>query len=87
MQQYRQTHRLRCILFLREATPAIKSNPMKYRTIKAVRAELHCRGGWLETIRDTEAPEYAPHLTWEEMGHENGCWIRDELLDWANKTL
>ena len=60
---------------------------MKYRTIKAVRAELHVRGGWLETIRDTELPEYAPHLTCEEMGSPHGIWIKDELLDWANETL
>ena len=70
-----------------EATPAIKSNPMKYRTVKAVRTELHSRGGWLETIRDTELPEYAPHLTWEETGWLHGSWIKDDLLDWANKTL
>ena len=32
MQQHRQTRRLRCILFVREATPAIKSNPMNITT-------------------------------------------------------
>jgi hypothetical protein len=60
---------------------------MRYRTVKAVRAELHRRGGWLETIRDTELPEYAPHLSWDEPGWLHGFWIKDELLDWANKTL
>lgn len=32
MQQHCRTHCLRCILFLREATPAIKSNPMNITT-------------------------------------------------------
>jgi len=32
MQQHCQAHRLRCTLFLREATPAIKSNPMNITT-------------------------------------------------------
>ena len=60
---------------------------MKFRTVKAIRAELHSRGGWLETIRDTESPEYAPHLNFEERGWTNGIWIKDELLDWANQHL
>jgi hypothetical protein len=60
---------------------------MKYRTVKAVRTELHTRGGWLETIRDTESPEYAPHFSFEEKGWFNGIWIKDELLNWANQHL
>lgn len=60
---------------------------MKYKTIKAVKEALHERGGWLETIRDTELPEYAPHLNWEELGWDNGIYIKDELLDWANQHL
>ena len=32
MQQHCQAHCLRCILFIREATPAIKSNPMNITT-------------------------------------------------------
>ena len=61
--------------------------PMRYRTVKAVRAELHRRGGYLETIRDTESPEYAPHLSQDERGWPHGLLIKDELLDWANETL
>lgn len=60
---------------------------MKFKTVKAVRDALHSRGGWLETIQDTELPEYAPHLTWDEKGWDNGVWIRQELLDWANDNL
>lgn len=60
---------------------------MKFKTVKAVREALRQRGGWLETIRDTELPEYAPHLTCDEKGWDNGIWIKDELLDWANKHL
>ena len=60
---------------------------MTYRTIKAIRLELHRRGGYLETIRDTETPEYAPHLSQEEIGWEHGIWIKSELLDWANAHL
>ena len=60
---------------------------MKYKTIKSVRLELHRRGGYLETIRDTELPEYAPHLNWDETGWTHGLWIKDELLDWANEHL
>ncbi|UAW01082.1 hypothetical protein STIP28_40 [Synechococcus T7-like virus S-TIP28] len=60
---------------------------MKYKTIKAVRSELHSRGGYLETIRDTESPEYAPHLTQQEMGWPNGIWIKSELLGWANEKF
>lgn len=60
---------------------------MRFRTVKAVRLELHRQGGWLETIRDTELPEYAPHLNWEERGCPHGLWIKDELLDWANEHL
>jgi hypothetical protein len=41
---------------------------MKYKTAKAVAAELSLRGGYLETIRDTEVPEYAPHLSRSETG-------------------
>ena len=60
---------------------------MKYKTIKAVRSELHSQGGYLETIRDTESPEYAPHLTQHEMGWPHGVWIKSELLEWANQNL
>ena len=60
---------------------------MRFRTVKAVRCELHSRGGYLETIRDTESPEYAPHLSQEERGWVNGVWIKSELLAWANETL
>ena len=60
---------------------------MKYRTVKAVRAELHKRGGYLEKIWDTELPEYVPHLNWEEPDGVHGVWIKDELLEWANEHL
>jgi hypothetical protein len=60
---------------------------MKYRTVKAVRSELQRRGGWLETIRDTEAPEYAPHFSMDDKGWSQGVWIKDELLTWANANL
>lgn len=60
---------------------------MKYKTAKAVAAELSLRGGYLETIRDTEVPEYAPHLSRSETGWEHGLWIKSELLDWANQHL
>lgn len=59
---------------------------MTYRTVKAVRQELQRRGGYLETIRDTELPEYAPHLSTDERGWKHGLWIKDELLQWANET-
>jgi hypothetical protein len=39
MQQYCQTHCLRCILFARETTPAIKSNPMNITTA-STKAEI-----------------------------------------------
>lgn len=60
---------------------------MKYKTVKSVRLALHNRGGWLETIRDAEMPEYAPHLNWEERGWENGIYIKSELLAWASQHL
>ncbi len=60
---------------------------MEYKTIKAVRYALHSQGGYLETIRDTELPEYAPHLSQVEMGWPHGVWIKSELLDWANENL
>ena len=60
---------------------------MKFRTVKAVRLALHARGGYLETIRDTELLEYAPHLSQEERGWKHGIWIKDELLAWANENL
>ena len=59
---------------------------MKFKTVKAVRLELHRRGGYLETIRDTELPEYAPHLSKNEIGWDHGLWTKDELLGWANNT-
>ena len=60
---------------------------MPYKTVKAVRCELHRRGGYLETIRDAELPEYAPHLSRHELGWEHGIWVKNELLDWANTHL
>ena len=60
---------------------------MRFRTVKAVRCELHSRGGYLETIRDTESPEYAPHLSRDEQGWEHGIWIKSELLEWADASL
>lgn len=60
---------------------------MTYCTIKAVRAELQSRGGYLETINDTDLPEYAPHLSQSEQGWPRGVWLRSELLDWANDNL
>ena len=58
---------------------------MKYITGKTVRLELLRRGGYLETIRDTELPEYAPHLCMTEQGWIHGAWIKDELLKWASE--
>jgi len=60
---------------------------MVYTTIKAVRLALHARGGYLETIRDSELPEYAPHLSHTEQGWPHGAWVKSELLDWANANL
>jgi hypothetical protein len=58
-----------------------------FTTVKAVRAELHRRGGYLEVIRDTERPEYAPHLSCQEQGWNHGLWIKRELMEWANQHL
>ena len=58
-----------------------------FRTVKAVRQELHRRGGYLETIRDTELPEYAPHLSMTEHGWPHGAWVKDELVRWASEHL
>ena len=60
---------------------------MKLKTVKAVRLELQRRGGHLETIRDTEMPEYAPHLSSAEQGWPHGIWIKGELLLWASEHL
>jgi transposase len=60
---------------------------MKFRTVKTVRLELQRRGGYLETIRDTELPEYAPHLSMTEQGWPQGSWIKEELLNWASENL
>ena len=60
---------------------------MKFKTVKAVRLELHRRGGYLETIRDTERPEYAPHLSMTEQGWIHGAWIKAELMEWASEHL
>ena len=60
---------------------------MAYTTIKAVRLALTARGGYLETIRDSELPEYAPHLSHAEQGWPHGAWVKSELLDWANANL
>lgn len=60
---------------------------MAFKTVKAVRIALHHRGGFLETIRDTELPEYIPQLSMDEPRGIHGTWIKDELLDWANKHL
>ena len=54
---------------------------IRYRTVRAVRSELLHRGGYLEIIRDSELPEYAPHLSQDERGWPHGLWIRRELLD------
>jgi hypothetical protein len=58
-----------------------------FRTVKAVRQELHRRGGYLEIIRDTEQPEYAPHLSMTEQGWPHGAWVKNELLRWASEHL
>ena len=60
---------------------------MKFRTVKAVRLELQRRGGYLETICDTEQPEYAPHLSMTEQGWIHGAWIKAELMEWASQHL
>ena len=60
---------------------------MKFSTVKAVRIALEARGGWLETIRDTELPEYVPHLSTDELGWEHGIWVKQELLSWASLHL
>ena len=60
---------------------------MTYRTVKAVRSELHDRGGYLETNHDYHLPQYAPHLSWDEDGWLHGIWIKEELLEWANENL
>ena len=60
---------------------------MKFKTVKAVHLELQRRGGYLETIRDTELPEYAPHLSITETDWRHGIWIKDELLLWASENL
>jgi hypothetical protein len=58
-----------------------------FRTVKSVRQELERRGGYLETIRDTESPEYAPHLSMGEQGWPHGAWIKNGLLLWASEHL
>ena len=60
---------------------------MAFRTVKAVRLALTARGGYLETIRDSELPEYAPHFSQTEQGWEHGIYTRLELLEWANENL
>lgn len=68
---------------------------MAFKTVKAIRAELYSRGGWLETIRDAcggrngclEIQKYAPHLSFEEKGWGHGLWLKDELIEWANEHL
>jgi hypothetical protein len=60
---------------------------MKFRTVKAVRLALAGRGGYLETIRDSELPEYAPHLSHTEQGWPHGALVKAELLVWANDNL
>ncbi len=60
---------------------------MAYTTIKAVRLALTARGGYLETIRDSELPEYAPRLSHTEQGRPHGAWVKYELTDWANANL
>ena len=71
------------------ARPALpqREAQKKYRTVKAVEKELARRGGYMETIRDTEKPEYAPHLFKSEKGWEHGLFVKEELLAWANKNL
>jgi transposase len=58
-----------------------------FSTVKAVRQELERRGGFLKTIRDTELPEYVPHLFMTEQGWPHGAWIKDELLLWTSEHL
>lgn len=62
---------------------------MRYKTIKSVKLALHTRGGWLETVRDSELPEYAPHLPgdFSQEAWVHGIWVKDELLAWANQHL
>ena len=60
---------------------------MAFKTIKAAREARRARGGYLETIRDAEAPEYAPHLSQEERGWVHGLHLKAELLAWANANL
>jgi len=61
---------------------------MKYRTLKAVRIELERQGGWLETIRDTEQLEHAPHLPSDPdpAGWPHGLLNTAEVINWANQT-
>jgi hypothetical protein len=77
-----------------EPLPAVRGHQttttrpaVKFKTVKAVHLELQSRGGYLETIRDTEMPEYAPHLSSAEQGWPHGSWIKDELLLWASENL
>lgn len=53
MQQTCQTHHLRCIVFVREATPAIKSNPMNitHASTKADIIDASCE------VIDTQAEQ------------------------------
>jgi len=58
----------------------------RFRTVKAVALALSEIGGYIEKVRDTELPEYAPHRSRNEQGWPHGTWIKDELLSWANDT-
>jgi len=80
-----QLKKVDCFVCRKIATTSLTA--MKFKTVKAVRQELELRGGFLETIRDTESPEYAPHLSTAEQGWPHGAWIKDELLLWASEHL
>jgi hypothetical protein len=73
MQQHCQAHRLRCILFLREATPAIKSNPMTYYRCECLAEDLINR-------------YIAPKTGWDKIKEEDFQRLADLISDkgaWA----
>ena len=77
MQQHCQTHRLRCILFLREATPAIKSNPMTYYRCECLAEDLINR-------------YIAPKTGWDKIKEEDFQRLADLISDkgaWAGLCM
>jgi hypothetical protein len=73
MQQACQYHHLRCILFPREATPAIKSNPMTYYRCECLAEDLINR-------------YIAPKTGWEKISEEDFQRLADLISDkgaWA----